>query len=283
MNYQYRKLGYFRTMKYKLNSAVMTLIFFNTIVYILLEFLLFTNYELYEIILNNFSLVPQDISITSQITEKFQPWQCLTYLFLHGGFLHLFFNMLGLWFLGKDLENIWGKQNFLKYYFTVGIGSGILTILYNIQYVDPVNIRPIVGASGAVYGLLLAYGLLFPNRKLYIYGIFPIKVKNAVIFSGLIAFFYSITLANSGISHITHLAGLIIGLIYLKYWAANKKSKKILKLNNDDIFTIRMNRQKQMDRILDRVTDVGWDGISDEEKEFLKKNSGNYYDSNNPN
>lgn len=270
-------------MKYKLNSAVMTLIFFNTIVYILLEFLLFTNYELYEIILNNFSLVPQDISITSQITEKFQAWQCLTYLFLHGGFLHLFFNMLGLWFLGKDLENIWGKQNFLKYYFTVGIGSGILTVIYNIQYVDPVNIRPIVGASGAVYGLLLAYGLLFPNRKLYIYGIFPIKVKNAVIFSGLIAFFYSITLANSGISHITHLAGLIIGLIYLKYWAANKRSKKILKLNNDDIFTIRMNRQKQMDRILDRVTDVGWDGISDEEKEFLKKNSGNYYDSNNPN
>ena len=283
MNYQYRKLESFRTIKYKLNSAVMTLIFFNTIVYILLEFLLFTNYELYETILNNFSLVPQDISITSQITEKFQPWQCLTYLFLHGGFLHLFFNMLGLWFLGKDLENIWGKQNFLKYYFTVGIGSGILTILYNIQYVDPVNIRPIVGASGAVYGLLLAYGLLFPNRKLYIYGIFPIKVKNAVIFSGLIAFFYSITLANSGISHITHLAGLIIGLIYLKYWAANKRSKKILKLNDDDIFTIRMNRQKQMDRILDRVTDVGWDGITDEEKEFLKKNSGNYYDSNNPN
>ena len=100
--------------------------------------------------------------MTSSITEKFQIWQCLTYLFMHGGLIHLFFNMLGLWFLGRDLENVWGKNNFIRYYMVVGAGAGLLTVLYNIQFINPNNIRPIVGASGAIYGLLLAYGILFP-------------------------------------------------------------------------------------------------------------------------
>ena len=283
MRYQYTSQGYLNNLKNNVNSGVMTLLIINVIIFIILEFLLITNYTWHNFIFNNLSLVPQDISLTPAIMEKFQPWQCLTYLFLHGGLMHLFFNMLGLWFLGKDLENIWGKQNFLKYYLTVGIGSGIITVLYNIQYVNPLDIRPIVGASGAIYGLLLAYGILFPNRILYIYGIFPVKVKNAVVFLGLIAFFYSITLEASGISHITHLSGIIVGLLYLKYWATEKKSTKIIKLNNDDIFSARMDRQKHMDKILDKVTDVGWEGLSDDDKNFLKRQSENYYDINKPN
>ena len=269
-------------------TGVITLIAINIIIFILLELILKFDMGIYISLFNQLSLIPQDILITGTIVEQFQPWQCISYLFLHGGLLHLFFNMLGLWFLGRDLEHLWGKHNFLKYYFVVGIGSGIITVLYNNFYVSPENIRPIVGASGAIYGLLLSYGILFPNRILYIYGIFPVKVKNAVLFLGGIAFFYSITLHSDGISHITHLAGIIIGFIYLQYWASEKKSKKIIKINsdqlkNDDVFETRMNRQKQMDKILDRVTEVGWDGLSDEDKEFLADGDNNYYDTNNPN
>ena len=269
-------------------TGVITLIAINIIIFILLELILKFDMGIYISLFNQLSLIPQDILITGTIVEQFQPWQCISYLFLHGGLLHLFFNMLGLWFLGRDLEQLWGKHNFLKYYFVVGIGSGIITVLYNNFYVSPENIRPIVGASGAIYGLLLSYGILFPNRILYIYGIFPVKVKNAVLFLGGIAFFYSITLHSDGISHITHLAGIIIGFIYLQYWVSEKKSKKIIKINsdqlkNDDVFETRMNRQKQMDKILDRVTEVGWDGLSDEDKEFLADGNNNYYDTNNPN
>jgi len=282
MRYQYTSPRYLTSLKYNWNSGVNTLLIINILVFVLLNWLFFANYTIYKFLFSNLSLIPQNILMTPQV-EQFQVWQCLTYLFLHGSFMHLFFNMLGLWFLGRDLENIWGKDKFLKYYFIVGIGSGILTVLYNIQYVNSYDIRPVVGASGAIYGLLLAYGILFPNRLLYIYGIFPVKVKNAVIFSGLIAFFYSITLTQSGTSHITHLSGLIIGLLYLKYWTEQKKSDKILKLNDDDIFTMRINQQKKVNNILDKISRVGYDGLSDEDKKFLKQQSKYYPDTNNPN
>jgi len=282
MRYQYTSPGYLKSLKYNWNSGVNILLIINILVFVLLNWLFFANYTIYKFLFSNLSLIPQNILMTPEV-EQFQVWQCLTYLFLHGSFMHLFFNMLGLWFLGRDLENIWGKNKFLKYYFIVGIGSGILTVLYNIQYVNSYDIRPVVGASGAIYGLLLAYGILFPNRLLYIYGIFPVKVKNAVIFSGLISFFYSITLTQSGTSHITHLSGLIIGLLYLKYWAEQKKSDKILKLNDDDIFTMRINQQQQINNILDKISRVGYDGLSDEDKKILKQQSKYYPDANNPN
>ena len=283
MRYQYTSTGYQQSFKPNQNSGVMILLMINIIAFIILGFIQSTNYELYYSLFNQLSLIPGDILITPGITEKFQIWQCLTYLFLHGGIIHLFFNMLGLWFLGRDLEHTWGKENFIKYYLAVGIGSGLLTVIYNLQFINANDIRPIVGASGAIYGLLLAYGVLFPNRILYIYGIFPVKVKNVVIVSGSIAFFYSITLSNSGISHITHLAGIIVGIVYLQYWTHQKQSEKILKLHDNDIFTERMNRQKKMDQILDKVIDVGWDGLSREDKDFLKEQSGNYRDNENPN
>jgi membrane associated rhomboid family serine protease len=283
MRYQYTSTGYQQSFKPSQNSGVMILLMINIIAFIILGFIQSANYELYYSLFNQLSLIPGDVLLTPGITEKFQIWQCLTYLFLHGGIIHLFFNMLGLWFLGRDLEHTWGKENFIKYYLAVGIGSGLLTVIYNLQFINANDIRPIVGASGAIYGLLLAYGVLFPNRILYIYGIFPVKVKNVVIFSGSIAFFYSITLSNSGISHITHLAGIIVGIVYLQYWTHQKQSEKILKLHDNDIFTERMNRQKKMDQILDKVIDVGWDGLSREDKDFLKEQSGNYRDNENPN
>ena len=153
MRYQYTSSGYTNSLKDNWNSGVNVLLIVNILIFILLNWIVLnlnqSNYTVYKILFNNLSLIPQNILITPEV-EKFQIWQCLTYLFLHGSFMHLFFNMLGLWFLGRDLENIWGKDKFLKYYFIVGIGSGLLTVLYNIQFVNSYDIRPVVGASGAI-------------------------------------------------------------------------------------------------------------------------------------
>ena len=284
MRYQYTSQGYLNSLKQPQQSGVTLLLAINIIVFLVLELLLTPNNVFYKFIFYNCSLIsiiPNDMALNSAYIQQFQPWQCLTYLFLHGGILHLFFNMLGLWFLGRDLETLWGKTNFLKYYFTVGIGSGIITVLYNIQYIDSNDILPIVGASGAIYGLLLAYGILFPNRILYIYGIFPVKVKNAVIIMGLIAFFYSITLKSSGISHITHLAGIIMGILYLQYWTHLRQSKKIIKLHKDSNQNTHI--KKEVDEILDKIQDIGWGQLSEYEKELLKKHSKSYGNDNNPN
>ena len=281
MRYQYTSKGYLNSLNQNQTiSGVKLLIIINISIFLFMEFLLLSSIDLYERLFYNLSLIPNDVYPNLKI------WQCITYLFLHGGIIHLLFNMLGLWFLGYELEKLWGKKKFLIYYFITGFGAAIITIIYNSILTS--SYIPIVGASGSIYGLLLAYGILFPDRILYIYGIFPVKVKNAVLFLGGIAFFYSITLHSDGISHITHLAGIIIGFIYLQYWVSEKKSKKIIKINsdqlkNDDVFETRMYRQKQMDKILDRVTEVGWYGLSDEDKEFLADGNNNYYDTNNPN
>ena len=153
--------------------------------------------------------------------------------------------------------------------------------MYNITFTN--SYIPIVGASGAVYGLLLAYGILFPNRIIYIYGIFPVKVKNAVILLGLVAFFYSITMQESGISHITHLAGMIVGLGYLLYWKNQKKSMRIIKTTQQNSNLEHDLRKKHIDEILDKVNAFGWDALSKEDKEYLQKESEHYYDINNPN
>ena len=113
-------------------------------------------------------------------------WQPLTYMFIHGDFFHIFMNMFVLWMFGSELERIWGKHRFLKFYFITGIGSGLITMFFSLK-----SMTPIVGASGAVYGVLLAYGLTYPNRQIYLYGIIPIKSIWFVLGIGFIAFMSS--------------------------------------------------------------------------------------------
>ena len=96
-------------------------------------------------------------------------WQLVTYIFLHGGFFHILFNMFGLYMFGSELEATWGTREFAKFFFICGIGAGILTVI-----ASPYSPVAIIGASGAILGLLVAYGVLFPNRQIYIYGIVPI-------------------------------------------------------------------------------------------------------------
>lgn len=141
---------------------------------------------------------------------KLQLWRPITYLFLHGSFLHIIFNLLGLYFLGPDLERLWGTSRFCRYYFVTGIGAGLCTMA-----VSPWSMGVTIGASGAIYGILLAYGYHFPNRIVYIYAIFPVKVKYMVLGMILMAFFASIGGSSDGIAHWAHLGGLVIGFLYI--------------------------------------------------------------------
>ena len=204
-------------------------------------------------------------------------WQPITYMFIHGDFFHVFMNMFVLWMFGSEMESIWGRKEFLKYYFITGIGSGLVWLFFNIN--NPYSL--LIGASGAIYGILLAYGLMFPNRKVLIYFLFPIKVKFFVIFLGAIAFFSSIGDSGSNISHLTHLSGMLIGFIYLKspiifpklllFWnkkLVERKYRKDEKKQADQI-----NAEKNINILLDKINDSGYDSLSEKEKEALYYNS----------
>ena len=143
-------------------------------------------------------------------------WQLVTYLFLHDprSFTHILVNMLILWMIGADLEQDWGTRRFLKYYFLCGIGAGVCVVLVNLftGHLDTFTI----GASGAIYGLLLAYGVLYPDRIVLFFFVFPLKAKYLVMIYGAIEFMSSIGSSGGGVSHVAHLGGMILGYIYLK-------------------------------------------------------------------
>jgi membrane associated rhomboid family serine protease len=152
------------------------------------------------------------------VTTRFFVWQLVTYMFLHGGVLHILFNMLGLWMFGTDLERTWGTRFFVKYYFVTGAGAGLLTVIFAQLPLDisrSLNLDLIIGASGALYGLLLAYGLYFPERPIAMFLVFFVPAKYAVMILGAMAFYFSME-GGSGVANATHLGGLVVGYVYLK-------------------------------------------------------------------
>lgn len=142
-------------------------------------------------------------------------WQLVTYLFLHslGSIWHITFNMLTLWMFGAPVEETWGTRRFLQYYFTCGIGAGICVVLANLAFGDPH--QRVLGASGAIYGLLLAFGMLFPNQTVLMSFLFPIKAKYMVMIFGVIAFLSSFQ-TGSTVSNLAHLGGMLFGFVYMK-------------------------------------------------------------------
>jgi membrane associated rhomboid family serine protease len=188
-----------------LSSAIKTLIYVNVGAFIVSL--------VWRPIIVLFGLVP------AAVVEEFRVWQVVTYMFLHGGLFHILFNMLALWMFGTELERAWGTRFFLRYYFVTGIGAGLLTIALGFlpfDFATRIYYSVTIGASGAIFGLLLAYGLLFPDRPIYVYAIFPIPARYFVIIFGAIALFSSITDTGGGTAHITHVAGLAVGYVYLK-------------------------------------------------------------------
>src|SRR5438105_5163176 len=148
----------------------------------------------------------------------FWVWQVGTYMFLHGGIFHIVFNMLALWMFGTELERTWGTRYFLKFYLVTGIGAGVLTVFFSLLpfgFARQLQHANVIGASGAIYGLLLAYALYFPDRPIYMYFVFPIPAKIFVAIMGAIAFLSSMSEAG-GVANATHLGGLLVGYVFLK-------------------------------------------------------------------
>lgn len=142
-------------------------------------------------------------------------WQLVTYLFLHSlsSFWHILFNMLMLWMFGAPIEETWGTRRFLQYYFVCGVGAGICVVLVNLAFGNPH--QRVIGASGAIYGLLLAFGMLFPNQTVLMSFLFPIKAKYMVMIFGAIAFMSSFQTGNT-VSNLAHLGGMVFGFAYIK-------------------------------------------------------------------
>ena len=257
MNYQFQsEQGSFNFKPQFSKSVIRTLISINAALF-LIRYLM----------VGQFDLLNLGLSSDPQI------WQPITYMFVHGDFFHIFMNMFVLWMFGTEMESIWGGKKFLQYYLCTGVGSGLVWLMFNYGS----NYSILIGASGAIYGILLAYGLMFPNRKVLIYFLFPIRVKYFVAILALISFVSSIDTSGSNISHLTHLSGMIIGFVYLKFPSFKHRSSiminnKIVESKQRKIEKRKANTillQKKVDRLLDKVSDGGFDSLSEDEKDQL--------------
>lgn len=246
--------------------------------------------------------------------SDFKPYQFVTYMFMHGNFAHLFFNMFALWMFGNAIENAWGSKRFLIYYMVCGIGAGLIQEL--VQYIevsttlqgydsvkiaanqivsmaDYLNMMTTVGASGAVYGILLAFGMTWPESRIYIYFAIPIKAKWFVIIYGLLELFSGFRGVDN-VAHFAHLGGMIFGLILILYWRRDEykdkfeskfKIRRNKNYNSGDYQSYsrpktdeqynqeRADNQKKIDEILDKISKNGYESLTKEEKDFLFRQS----------
>ncbi len=200
--------------------------------------------------------ITQYLALFNPASQNFSPYQFITYMFMHANLAHIFFNMFALWMFGVMLERVWGSQRFLIFYVVCGLGAAIIhliivqfalsslmnsmspemvetvqeqgleVLLMGKNYTNPemaelnrlIN-TPMVGASGSVYGILLAFGMLFPNMLVYIYFLFPIKAKYLVILLGALELYSGFASGHgSGVAHFAHLGGMIFGFIMIRLW-----------------------------------------------------------------
>lgn len=164
----------------------------------------------------NFALWPAGPS-----QSPFAPWQVLTYGFLHGDLMHIFFNMFGLWMFGRELEHLMGSKRFLVYYLTCVVGAAAVQLLVAGTQQE---IYPTVGASGGVFGILLAYGMTFPNRMvMLVFPPIPMRAKYFVLFYGLLELYLGVSGNVPGVAHFAHLGGMFFGFLLLRHWSRTRR------------------------------------------------------------
>ena len=206
------------------------------------------------------------------VLKKFFIWQFFTYMFLHSGVLHIFFNMLVLWMFGCEVERAWGSKEFLKYYFICGVGAGFFQLIF----------RPavVIGASGAVYGVLIAFVLLYPNRKIMFFPFFiSLRAKYwAMIFAAISVLM--VVWGHDRIAHFAHLGGMVIGFAYIKFgwklFLSDFIYRKKAELKHKNISRKRANilrLRKEVDVILDKINEIGYENLSHRDKQILKEAS----------
>ncbi|MEP7300401.1 MAG: rhomboid family intramembrane serine protease [Caldimonas sp.] len=145
----------------------------------------------------------------------FWPWQVVSYAFLHGSFNHLFFNMLGVWMFGSQLEQVWGGRRYAQFYAASVVAAALTQLLVNALLG---SLSPTIGASGGVFGLLLAFAMIFPERIILLFFVIPMKAKYLVALYGLIELYQGVYVMSSGVAHFAHLGGMLGGLLVIRYW-----------------------------------------------------------------
>ena len=267
------------------------------------------------------------------LASEFHIYQFLTYMFLHGGFTHILFNMFALWMFGSVIERVWGPKKFLFYYICCGVGAGftqelVQYISYSMegiaayQYVNAggvqmttdayINLWTTIGASGAVYGILLAFGMIFPNERLFIIPFpFPIKAKWLILGYIAIELFSAMSGPGDGVAHMAHLGGMLFGFLLIRYWQKHPDSSQRFGRSRGQEFFDNLKRkyderqnrqhhqnmkaehtdprretdaeynarqrknQKEIDAILDKIRKSGYDSLTKEEKKKLFDQSRN--------
>lgn len=160
--------------------------------------------------------VTEMLSLWNIGTENFRPYQLFTYMFVHGGFMHIFFNMLSLAFTAPILENYWGTKRFLLFYIVTGIGAGIFNIAIDFFFLDGQSFGLMMGASGAVFGVLMGFGMMFPNMEIQLLiPPIPIKAKYLVFVLGGMSFLLD---RSGSVAHLAHLGGIVFAYAMIQYW-----------------------------------------------------------------
>ena len=259
-------------LSYRLTPWVKRLLIANTVVFVL------TIIIGRELVFGWFSFRPSEM--------LFRPWGAVTYMFLHGDFWHLFMNMLVLFFFGPPLESKWGSRAFIKYYAICGLGGVALSFFF-VSY-------SIIGASAAVYGVMLAFAVNWPDAPIYVWGIFPVKAKWLVAFLCVVTFTSAFGGTGGGVAHFAHLGGFIAGFLYLKTdWKAAKQLQKIGKAarsrrfaivpsnTSDDGASERRSRRDltadasessvldAVDKVLDKISAEGMGSLTEDERRLL--------------
>jgi membrane associated rhomboid family serine protease len=226
-----------------------------------------------------FGLVPEHV-----IQDRWV-WQPITYLFIHGNIMHLLFNLFAMWMFGMPVEAQWGRWDFLKYYFICGLGAAGLSVA-----LAPHSPIPVIGASGPIYGLLVAYAMLFPDAVVYLYFLIPVKAAHMAILFGIIEFFAGTSGATPGVARFAHLGGMVTGYLYIRWWWVAKVQVKALWTRAaGELPAPRLGRRAaparrtevaepetsmvEIDRILDKILVSGLDSLTEEERAVMRRYS----------
>ena len=254
--------------------AISQLVLINAIIFLVQ--MLLPEPLLYRLLGSPVSMIPNLLALVPhQVAARGMVWQLVTYMFLHGGLMHVLLNMFYLVMFGSDLERWWGSREFLKYYFICGIGAGIFHVVTTYGFGGN-PLVPTIGASGAVFGVLIAYGLAFPQRKVLLWFVIPISARTLVVIAAFIELAMTVEYrGGDGVARFAHLGGMLVGYVYLKQerilwrvkrlWGQtqSRRSSRHLRDEND------ADTQARIDEILDKISREGMGSLSEEEKQIL--------------
>ncbi len=253
--------------------AISQLVLINVIVF-LLEPLVLGSYAP-----RGLALVPADVVTRGMV------WELVTYMFLHGGFTHILFNMFGLIIFGADLERWWGSRDFLKYYFITGIGAGLVHILTSYLFpghgMFPSTMVPTIGASGAIFGVLVAYAMAFPNRQVLLWFVIPVSARTFVIGYGILELITAVQhQPGDTVARFAHLGGMLVGYLYLKHDMLWWRAKRLLN-RPGGLPRVHVRREEppeeddqlkeRIDQILEKISREGMGSLTKDEERLLKK------------